>query len=117
MAMPDVASGCVGVDFRHDIGYALAKLWAYQSKPDMICGPHSNSAAGFEARRLAESGGYRNVGFCSADPRVAGHRHDQTVLSIVAHQLGANVRVERPRFCSYADNVISETIFVCKGGL
>jgi hypothetical protein len=115
--IPDVASGCVGIDFRSLPGRDLACRWLELSVSETICGPHSNSAAGPEARRLAESGGYRNVGFCSHDPRVAGHRHDQTSLSVAAYQTSANVRVDRPRFCSYADHVANETVFVCKGGI
>jgi hypothetical protein len=115
MGIPDVASGCVGVDFRHTLGRKLANAWAAECNPFTVPGPHSNIAAGPEALALARSGGYRNVGFCSVDPRVAGHRHDQTVLSVVAHLLGCNVRVERPKFCSYSDKITPETIFLNRG--
>jgi hypothetical protein len=40
----------------------------------------------------------------SDDPRVRGHRHDQTVMSVIAWKLGMKL-IEKPRFFDYGDSV------------
>ncbi len=44
----------------------------------------------------------RDHGFVSADPRVKGHRMDQTVLSIYANLFGMTNFIKRPKFTGYA---------------
>jgi hypothetical protein len=53
---------------------------------------------------------------CSQDERCLGHRHDQTVASILSHILGLNKI--NPTFMQYIfDNteIKTETIFACRG--
>lgn len=45
----------------------------------------------------------------SADPRVSGHRHDQSVASILAHQLGMNLIVPHETFFQYYENPTKNT--------
>lgn len=108
MNVPEVASGVVGLDFRRNVCRELLKRWcdAWPWFP----GPHSNIHA--ETKEWA----YRNEGFCSNDPRCLGHRHDQSALSIIAHQMGFTDLTPWPRFVSYgAAKATSETCLVIEG--
>ena len=51
----------------------------------------------------------------STDQSVKGHRHDQTVLSVLAHRLKMDKLVERPRFTAYAGFETEETVLVNLG--
>ncbi len=91
MTMPELSSYCVGFDFRHGECVRLLEQWksaAYSNK--LYPGRHTAGNAG------------RNPGFVSHDPRVKGHRFDQTVLSIQANQFGMTNFIERPKFTGYA---------------
>ncbi len=89
--IPEVSSYCVGLDLRRGECKQLLAQWrsaAYNER--MFAGRHSATPGG------------RNYGFVSDDPRVKGHRHDQTVLSIYAHQFGMQEMVKRPKLTGYA---------------
>lgn len=102
----EISSYCVGLNFTDERCNRLLDMWcALAGIPGIFDGPHSTVPPG------------RNPGFVSADPRVLGHRHDQTALSITAHRLGMNALVERPRFTSYYGKESHETVLVNKGGL
>lgn len=93
MDKPECASGIVGMDLRRDTPLRLLKwsrLWR------LFPGHHSNTRAADKKHH------YRNVGHVSDDPRCSGHRQDQTVLSILAHQYGLTDFVPWPRFVAYA---------------
>lgn len=91
----EASSYCVGLDFRDPRALELLYHWQRSAlDPRTIPGPHSSPD-------WARPDG-RNVGFVSADRRVRGHRHDQTVLSILAHRLGMKKLSERPYLTAYA---------------
>jgi hypothetical protein len=103
----EISSYCVGVNFSDGRMIRLLERWiGFAADRLTIPGPHSNehSVTG------------RNHGFVSFDPRVRGHRHDQTVLSILAHQMGLHELVNRPRFTAYSGSETSETVLVNQGG-
>ncbi len=91
MTLPELSSYCVGLDFRHGECVALLEQWKSAAYSDKL----------FPGRHTAGNVG-RNPGFVSTDPRVKGHRFDQTVLSIQAHQFGMTKFIKRPRFTGYA---------------
>ena len=75
--IPQVIATAFGLDMRHQIARDFLAEW----------------------KRLAENGSFRgpqnNVyGEASPDPRVVGHRHDQTAASVIAYRLG--MRLSRP---------------------
>jgi hypothetical protein len=80
MALPQPASGIVGLDMREPASRALVNDWCNLRR--FFPGPHSN----INAETKAYS--YRNEGWVSDDPRCLGHRHDQAALGLIAHQLG-----------------------------
>ena len=94
--MEEISSYCVGLDFTAQdeltacqVRHLMAR-WLWQSTTEAIPGPHT--ATGQPGR---------NQGFVSRDPRVLGHRHDQTALSLIAHQLGMDRLSDRPYLTAY----------------
>lgn len=107
MAMEEISSYCVGLNFADGRSTELLHRWC-----------------GFAADRLTFAGPHtaphcdgRNKGFVSADSRVRGHRHDQTALSVLASQIGMTRMVERPRFTAYLGSETSETVLINNGGI
>ncbi len=107
MGVREASSYCVGlsnVGLGHrDRNRLLVKQWcdSWRSFP----GPHTAGDRG------------RNPGFVSHDPRVKGHRHDQTALSIIAHRLGMTELTQRPEFTAYDGSQDERTVLVNRGGL
>jgi hypothetical protein len=95
--LPEVNAAAVGLDLRHPVAATFLEEW------------HAAAVAGtaFRGTRepLATEADYHAVkwnreGRVSADPRVRGHRHDQTVAGVLAHRLGLPLReggIERLR--------------------
>ncbi len=72
-----------------------------------------------EYLRLAQNGSFRGPwtnkdGEASADPRVSGHRHDQTAASVLVHRLGMKL-TNPPAWLAYAGRTSEETIVVVDG--
>lgn len=89
--MNEISTYCVGMNF--NIGASLQLLAQWKSaayNPRMFPGPHTAGNSG------------RNHGFVSSDSSVRGHRHDQSCLSIIAHQFGMQELVKRPKLTGYA---------------
>jgi len=107
LAMEEISSYAVGLNFADGRCVDLLHRWCGFSTDRLtVPGNHTN---------LMESG--RNRGLVSPDRRVKGHRHDQTVLSILAAQMGMDKLVERPRFTAYKGSETEETVFVNHGGI
>jgi hypothetical protein len=70
--IPQLVGGISGVNLEHDLGRQFyEEMWRLAREKTAFIGPRSKSQ-----------------GFCSNDPRVLGHRSDQTCASVVAHKLG-----------------------------
>lgn len=105
--MEEVSSYCVGLNFADTRCVELLRRWCgFAGDRLTVPGPHTNM--------LMQAGG-RNPGFVSDDHRVRGHRHDQTVLSILAHQIDMKELVERPRYTAYLGSETEETVLVNLG--
>ena len=87
----ELSSYCVGLNFSDRRCHGLLDLWC-TCAADRVTFPGPHTAIDHEGR---------NKGFVSTDSRVRGHRHDQTVLSILAHFMGMTQMVDRPRFTAY----------------
>lgn len=70
MARPNLLSGCVGLDIRHAVGAEVLDRWCAAAKDGSFIGDWTNEN-----------------GQVSSDPRVRGHRHDQSALETIAHRL------------------------------
>lgn len=82
MKMPLYSAGMTGLDLRRDRSREFLRLWRQ----------HADDGVSF-------IGPWRNDGTMSSDPRVLGHRHDQTVASALAHRLG--MKLDEPTFFEY----------------
>jgi len=69
--IPHVVATCFGLDMRRSIAQEFLARWKALAEAGAFKGPHRNDS-----------------GEASADPRVLGHRHDQTAASVVAWRLG-----------------------------
>lgn len=105
----EISSYCVGLNFHRESCRELARVWA--KTWTAIPGPHTNVLPS----DLPGAWEGRNSGFCSAHPRVKGHRHDQTTLSLLAYELGMRDLTERPKFTAYAGSESEETVLVNQG--
>jgi hypothetical protein len=107
MGWPGCLSGCVGLDFRRENSRLLVDEWA-ASWPTFP-GHHSND------RAAGNAFSYRNVGPVSTDPRVLGHRQDQSALAVIARKYGMT-DYTRPRLFSYGLAAANDdTVLVCEG--
>lgn len=86
----EISSYCVGLDFSHPGACRLLADWIMcASDPRVFPGHHTAGDSG------------RNPGFVSRDPRVKGHRHDQTALSLIADRLNLRELCQRPFLTAY----------------
>lgn len=106
-AIPEVSGYCVGLNLRLARCCQLIDEW---------CALASDGAT-FPGHHTATGGQGRNQGFVSRDPRVKGHRHDQTALSAITWRLGMREHIERPRFTAYHGHEDVTTVLVNRGGL
>ena len=89
MCIPEVNAAALGLDLTSDVGKAFLDRWLEEAR------------AGLAFRGVREPlvgpDDYKDVKWnrgnrVSADPRVRGHRHDQTVAGVVAFELGLRLR-------------------------
>lgn len=92
LEMEEISSYCVGLDFSSPFGPNREMLFSWRARASVgiFAGPHT--ATGQPGR---------NPGFVSTDPRVKGHRHDQSALSIIANRMGMDRLSERPDYTAY----------------
>jgi len=112
MQMQECSSYCVGLNFANKSVHckALLEAWCEMAKQQRaFVGPHTNNWGNMS--RKAD----RNPGFVSSDQRVRGHRHDQSVLSILAHKFGMTNFTARPLFTTYKAGATAETVLVNDG--
>lgn len=79
--IPLVFSGLVGFDLQHPLGAALWRGWEDTYERGAFDGNHF-------AHEKQERWGQKFAGPVSDDPRVRGHRHDESALSWVLWSLG-----------------------------
>lgn len=76
--MPSISAAVLGLDLSSDAGDEFLRRWlAYANDGTTFPGPKWSGVRGWP-------------GTASADPRVQGHRHDQTAASVIALRLGMN---------------------------
>jgi hypothetical protein len=85
-AIPSCWSGVIGLDLDSPIAVEFLRQWKERAADGVtFAGPKWSGVNGWP--RLA-----------SQDPRVKGHRHDQTAASVIAHRLGMNEWESRELF-------------------
>ena len=94
------SSGFTGLNFKNEIANEFLIQWLFRAKEETTFKGDWNN----------------NFNQCSKDVRCLGHRHDQTVASIIAHNLG--MEKINPHFMQYDFDGIetkTTTIFSCRG--
>lgn len=98
----DAALEAMGVTREH--AFTIPLLWAAMNGWDM---EHPLGKAAFDHWYALAMDGVtfpgpwnNDDGSCSPDPRVLGHRHDQTALSVVCHQHGVPLDPISGSFCT-----------------
>lgn len=104
MGITEVSSYCVGLDFQKADSRSLARDWPNFTR--LVPGPHTSD--------LSPHAG-RNRGFVAHNPRVLGHRHDQTTLSLLVNDFGMNNLTARPKFTAYKGSEDGSTVLVNEG--
>jgi hypothetical protein len=112
--IPEISTMAVGLDLRRPEAREFLDRWHELSTDGVTFpGEHTNEAGLEKARQLGVV--YRHVGKLSADPRVLGHRHDQTAASVLAWRLGWQ-RTPRPVHLDYyRDEPDPRTLILSKG--
>ena len=73
--IPQTATGFFGLNFEHACVRQFMDAWLRLAKTKAFFGPHNNDDLQ-----------------ASADPRVRGHRHEQTAASVLSYFLGFNLQ-------------------------
>lgn len=97
-AQKHVVAGVLGLNLRSEIGRMFLAEYCGFAQNGSFQGPWTNE--GREA---------------STDPRVLGHRHDQTAASVIAHRLGIPL-TQPPAIIAYKGGETAETILLADGG-
>jgi hypothetical protein len=85
-AIPSCRAAVVGLDLGSPTPLEFLRRWKERAADGITFpGPKWSGAYGWPLK-------------ASLDPRVKGHRHDQTAASVIAHQLGMNEWESRERF-------------------
>jgi len=90
--IPSCWSCVLGLDLENERSVKFLQSWRDRAADGVtFVGPKWSGILGWPAT-------------ASADPRVKGHRYDQTAASVIAFRLGMNVWQDRETFSSYFDN-------------
>lgn len=103
LRMPEISTCVLGLDMKRKDCQSFLREWvSFASDGVTFPGAHTNDVG--KAGGLGVS--YRSIGHVSDDPRVLGHRHDQTVASVLAWRREWE-RIPRPIFVGYGtDSVV-----------
>ncbi len=78
-----------GFNFRSDVGGDFFSRWAAALRDGVFKGFAINTGAGPEVEAASRAAlGNRPAGFCSSDPRVRGHRHDEVAAGFLVAEMG-----------------------------
>lgn len=110
--IPHCATGAVAIDLEHEVGRAfLAQWYHFAVETDAFTGPWTN--ANYKPTAPQYDGSRRRVAPCGPSD-VYGHRHDQTVASVIAFRLGIRP-TQQPYLFSYPNRISDTTILVADG--
>ena len=98
--IPQVVGGLCGFSLTHANGKRLFEAWEYMASHNPLAfrGKHTNDDKS-----------------CSNDPRCLGHRHDQTILSILAHKQRLHLTAPPMFYSWHCDEPGADTCIVNRG--
>ena len=85
MAIPELNAAAIGLDLRNPTADAFLDRWYEEAQHGTAFRGVEEPLAGRGDYEAVKANRHRRV---SDDPRVRGHRHDQTVAGVLAHRLG-----------------------------
>lgn len=94
MAHMHVAATAFGLNLRSEIGSGFLDDYLRYAKNGAFCGPWKN-----------------DHGKASSDPRVLGHRHDQTAASVICWRRGMTL-TQPPKWFAYKGHDTEETVLL-----
>ena len=100
MGIPLVGGSVYGLDLTCVKTQAFFETWCEWCRKGRFAGFAINDQA--DTAMVRQGLGARPTGFVSTDPRVHGHKHDETAASILAHQLGMELTPVGQWFDGYA---------------
>lgn len=112
--IPELSASALGLNMAHEDSQRFLQAWAeLAADGKTFIGAHANECAMETVKQRGFP--FRTIGPVSQDPRVMGHRHDQTAASLLAWKLGWEL-TPRPVFCDYWKQEQDERVlFVNKG--
>lgn len=106
-----VVATAFGISLNHPVGVnILREYYRLASETKAFCGPWTNAAHPDAAGKPVD--GVRVAACGPADVR--GHRHDQVVLSVLAHRLNVKL-TQPPNIFAYAGSETKDTTLVASG--
>ena len=91
LTLPEVCGGAIGLSFNHRIGVEFFEAWLEAAhKATAFRGTHERPASWTDFEDMK----WNRSGRASSDPRVHGHRHDQTVAGILADRFGMELTLD-----------------------
>ncbi len=110
LELPEVKGAVIGLNMRNPIAVQFLDMW-YEKAMDGISfkGTRNDSISYFDIRNNTD-------GMISKNPRIKGHRHDQTVAGVIASKLSIELLDEG--FDEYRANFIpriKQTTLITKG--
>jgi hypothetical protein len=91
LSLPEVNAAAIGLSFVHPIGVEFLESWHEAARHEV---PFRGISEPFESWKDYEDVKWNVSGRASRDPRVHGHRHDQTIAGILAHRLGMELTLD-----------------------
>jgi hypothetical protein len=91
LAIPELDAAAIGLRLDHPVGARFLSDWLRLARDGVVFRGTRD-----ELRSWHDYSGLRanKLGRASADPRVRGHRHDQTAAGMIAHRLGMELTPE-----------------------
>jgi hypothetical protein len=102
MAIPEVNAAVIGLRLDHPLGSRFLTAWRELATGEVAFRGTREKLPTWEHYRDVKS---NRSGRASADPRVLGHRHDQTAAGVLAHRLGMELTTDGVQRYSQGDRV------------
>jgi hypothetical protein len=91
MAIPEANAAAIGLKLDHPVAARFLRDWLHLARDGVAFrGTREQLLTWDDYTDVKEN----RSGRISADPRVRGHRHDQTVVGVLAHRLGIELTTE-----------------------
>ncbi len=109
LTMPEVNAAVIGLALQHPVGMAFLTEWLTAAREGVA---FRGVRARYRGKRDYLDVKWNHRGRASSDPRVLGHRHDQTIAGLLAHRLGMTLATHGLESSSAGRTIRSDTVIV-----